>query len=368
MDKKKSAYTYKVSIYDANGSLEKRWFVYYIDPTTNPPKRVRVYGSINKNQNIAGRKAEAEKLRNEVERKLNYFVASSIRTILLNALAEHVKRLRKKTRQSYASKIKYFILYLEANNIESVSDITPAVAAQFMKHLQETRNISASTYNAYIVVCAAILAETMPEEARSPFAKIKKQKESPTPALNFQTSDIRRIKKAMIVQDPILWLYCQFIYYCFIRPGELRLIKVADILLSDARIVVRKEVSKNGKEQYVNIPAAFLPDVEEYLELHDAPGAFYLFGNEGKPSPKPYGARRMSSNHQRLLEKIGLDITRHKLYSWKHTGAIALARASVPMKQIQIHLRHHSLEITDRYLRDMAINETDEIVKNYPPI
>lgn len=46
MDKKKSAYTYKVSIYDANGSLDKRWFVYYIDPITDPPKRVRVYGSL----------------------------------------------------------------------------------------------------------------------------------------------------------------------------------------------------------------------------------------------------------------------------------------------------------------------------------
>lgn len=368
MDKKKSAYTYKASIYDANGSLDKRWFVYYTDPTTDPPKRVRVYGSINKYQDIVGRKAEAEKLRDEVERKLNYVVDTSIRTTLLSTLAEHVKRLRKKTRQSYASKIKYFILYLEANNIDDVSDITPTVAAQFMKNLQDTRNISASTYNAYIIVCAVILAEAMPEGAINPFAKIKKQKESPTPALYFQGSDIRRIKKVMIVRDPVLWLYCQFIYYCFIRPGELRLIKVADILLSDARIVVRKEVSKNGKEQYVNIPDAFLPDVEEYLEQHNAPGAFYLFGNEGKPSPKPYGTRRMSSNHQNLLDSIGIDISRHKLYSWKHTGAIALARAGVPMKQIQLHLRHHSLEITDRYLRDMAINATDDVVKQYPAI
>lgn len=50
---------------------------------------------------------------------------------------------------------------------------------------------------------------------------VEMRKAISTPAKYFQTHQIVRIKKRLVESDPALWLACEFIYYCFIRPGEL---------------------------------------------------------------------------------------------------------------------------------------------------
>ncbi len=371
MDKKKSCLI-SVKIYNAKGSINKKWFVYYTDPIPNPPKRVRLYGDINKAKDFDSRKVAAEILRQKTECHLNQSLYDkpqpTIRKALNDLLKKRVKDMRKKSNQTYTTKIHILTAYLERQRVTSLIEITPSVALSFMTYLEEERNVSNTTYNAYIQTCGSIIMDGLPENVPNPFGKIKKKKEDQIPSLYFQASQIRKIKKAMVGKDAIVWLYCQFIYYCFIRPGELRFLKVSDVRIDEARILVRGEISKNKKQQFVNIPTAFLPEIQEYLDGQACKETDFLFGREGRPGAVPYGTRRMASRHQEILKSLSIDTERHKLYSWKHTGAIALARSNVPIKQIQLHLRHHSLEETDRYLRDMAINTTDAVVTNYPVI
>jgi len=54
---------------------------------------------------------------------------------------------------------------------------------------------------------------------------ITKVKANASQAMYFQTKQIQKLKKAIQERDPELWLAVQFIYYCFIRPGELRWLK-----------------------------------------------------------------------------------------------------------------------------------------------
>jgi len=49
---------------------------------------------------------------------------------------------------------------------------------------------------------------------------IELRKAISTPAKYFQSHQIAQIKKQLLQTDHELWLTCQFIYYCLIRPGE----------------------------------------------------------------------------------------------------------------------------------------------------
>ncbi len=74
-------------------------------PTAEPPKRVRIYGSINKQKDIDGRPITAEALRQKVDRALNLIVETTIRQTLFDLLKMRIKDMRKKTKQTYTTKI-----------------------------------------------------------------------------------------------------------------------------------------------------------------------------------------------------------------------------------------------------------------------
>lgn len=73
----------------------------------------------------------------------------------------------------------------------------------------------------------------------------------------FSKGQIKFLSKTLSKEDPELWLAVQFIFYCFIRPNELRQLKVSNVIVEDARICIPAHISKNKKTQYIIIPEAF---------------------------------------------------------------------------------------------------------------
>jgi site-specific recombinase XerD len=49
------------------------------------------------------------------------------------------------------------------------------------------------------------------------------------------------------------------------------------------------------------------------------------------------------------------------LYSWKHTGVVSAFQAGLNIKLIQELLRHHSLEMTDIYLKSLGLTINKEV-------
>ena len=56
------------------------------------------------------------------------------------------------------------------------------------------------------------------------------------------------------------------------------------------------------------------------------------------------------------------------LYSWKHTGAVMAVKAGIHIKQLQIQLRHHSLDQVDQYLRDLGVSDLSDLARSFPGI
>ena len=168
----------------------------------------------------------------------------------------------------------------------------------------------------------------------------------------------------MTEKQPELALFCKFVYFTFIRPGELRLIRVGDVLLDEKEIRIPGKVSKNRKTEHVVIPDAFFPDLE-YL-YYRGPGE-YLFPSQKRPG-HAYGKDVMYRRHEKVLQALSFG-RGFSLYSWKHTGAVALVKqGNVNVKELQLQLRHSSLEQTDRYLRQMGVKDLARLRESFPAV
>jgi integrase len=144
--------------------------------------------------------------------------------------------------------------------------------------------------------------------------------------------------------------------YCFIRPGELLRLRVQDIDFENNQICVSRTISKNDIKAFAQIPKAIQAKVFEWWG--DCSPGDYLFRlpNENKP----VDAKFFPLRHQTLIGKMGYDLSIYKPYSWKHTGATMYIRNGGRAKSLQLLMRHHSLQMTDEYLKSLGINDMDD--------
>ena len=327
--------------------LNKRWFVYWKE---NGKRRVK-YGRINQYVTKEERLAEAQKLIKSIKRsqkpKISPFEVEA---------REWMERKRPfwrhKSFKTFDSIVNIFFEWLNGRDLNAKN------VEAFFLHLSKIR--SANTYNKY----RFILARVFKEIGRTGLLdKIEIVKQEGKPARYFQKHQVVRLKNYISENNPELWLFIQFVYYCFIRPGELRLLRVGDILLDEEKIMMRSAITKNKKTQYVAIPSAFLP---ELMFLYDLRPMDLVFHSKGD-STKPIGINTMARKHRAILKELGFT-TEYKLYSWKHTGAVRAVENGVNLKELQIQLRHHSLDQVNEYLRQMGVSHMGNLKDKFPPL
>lgn len=335
--------TYKVY---APTDLTRKWFVYWGKP------RQRVYGHINQHHTYAERMTAAQALIDTLMREeLSKPTTHEAETAIRKYLADNARRWRLKTQQAYTSITNVFFAWLGPR------DITEATIAAFLLHIQQTKH--GITYNKYLaqlkrVLCAVGYPASM-------FRGVASMRCESTPAKYFQTYQARRLADLIQQHNPQLHLFISFSYYCFIRPSELRVLQVGDLLLDEGEIRIPGHKSKNRKSQYVVIPNCFLPQLQHLAQ--QAP-ADYIFPSPLDPS-QPIGKNTMYHQHKQFLDELNFG-PGYSLYSWKHTGAVMAAKAGVHIKELQLQLRHASLEETDKYLRQMGVKDMHTIRDTFP--
>lgn len=331
----------------APSDLSKRWFVYWYEGK----KRIKKYGNINSYQTATGRKKAAKAiikaLKAEASRRMSK-TEDSVRDFIRN----HSPNWSQKTREQYQSIANILFDYLAGH------ELTQDLIEAFLLEIRKTRH--PTTYNKYVSLSKRLLTAAGYDFI---FEDIKKVKASSTPARYFQPHQAKRLLTAIEKDHEQLALFVRFIYYCFIRPGELRMLKAEDVLLEDGQIRIPGEISKNRKTQFVAIPNQFLSHLAPLYEM--APGD-YIFPSTLHPT-KPVSINYMYNHHRAFLKDMNFG-NGYSLYSWKHTGAVAAAKAGISVKELQLQLRHHSLDETDRYLRQMGVRDLSNLKERFPGI
>jgi len=218
---------------------------------------------------------------------------------------------------------------------------------------------AAKTVNGHIAYLISLFQLLVEREIiqHNTFQGIKKHKEgSSRKNQAFSPTQIEMIKPIIQQQDPKVWLFIQFIYYCYLIPNEVRQLRKQFIQLEKRQVFIPNYISKNVQEGYVTIPEVFYHELKESEVYQQSVDFIFQGHNPNKPISKNNMGRRLHILIKEL--ELGSDYT---LYSWKHSRVVAAYNAGVDIKTIQCQCRHHSLEQTDVYLKSLGIGVNQAI-------
>lgn len=388
---------------DAGGDMNKSWFVEYSlrDPYTNVMKRFREYSGFAKLGSSEERYRHGERIIQELSRKIasgwSPFAekkSTYADNILMNNVAQRWGNEReglvnirkhlsdflelkkasvsKKSFQTYQSKMRIFCEWAEHNGVDQlhVSRITTGHMQDFLRTIASANGLSRLTMQKYAQILHAFFDYLMKDlgciEANPVVAIPKLGKVVDEAAKPIPDDDRRLLMAAMRKYDRQLWVVCLLQYYCAIRPGECRLLKVGDLDFDGETIRVPKDVSKNREGETVVMPTQLVRQLKKEGYANVERG-LYLFSASGRPGDRPLGKNYFRSHFNLLRDKLGLSPD-YKLYSFKYTGGVALVNAGIDTWELQRHFRHKSIDTTEHYLRKNFAVKSDKIKNHFPDI
>lgn len=356
--------------------LKGQWYVYYsVLGTDATGKQVWVRKilkkGINRLKTVTARRAYGRELIQAVNQLLkedwNPLRSTSEKFIpLTDCLDVYVKQKERFSRrrwQAYKYSADLIKKWLKKESMSYIlpEDFTPVLCRRLCNYLLEDKKYKGSTFNDHRKNFIALFNAMMDEEVitKNPFKKISPVRAEVGMNVPFTPKELKKINETLILKNYRLYLFTQFIYFCYIRPIEILRLKVSNINVKDRQIMVYGNQSKNAKQQAVEIPDSFLPIVRE-MKLEDYPGEYYLFGKNLVPSEKPF-SRNTVSKYFKVQVKDEFKLSKEKtLYSFKHTGCCAAYNEGIPMLNIMRQCRHHSISETENYLRSLGLIRNTE--------
>jgi integrase len=369
----------KARLNDCDGDITKRWYIefYAFDVQQKKLVRKRFY-EVNDYTTGTQRRGYARRMIRELNQLLEdgYHLdvnkAPSVveetkleTTTLADAikLALEIKKpsIRPSSYPSYKSSVKIFTVWACRNKIAGMDIVyfDRLRAVYFNDYLLIECRYNARTVNGHVAYMKSLFQLLVEREfiGENPFKNIPKHKES-TSRRNraFSKQQIETIKKIVEKKNPQLWLFIQFIYFCFLRPNEIRQLEHRYFNMEERTILVPGSISKNGKDGYVSIPDGFYEQLKQSDYFKS--GTKYVF--QASKGDKPISKNVMTERFRKLIKQLNLG-SDYTLYSWKHSGVVAAYNAGVDIKSIQNQCRHHSLEQTDIYLKSLGLGVSQAI-------
>lgn len=345
--------------------LSKRWVVEYWVFSEDKKKLVRkqVFISSKKYPSAEERTAYADCLIIEINGKLHnggYLGRQEQQIELYQAIYNYIEFKRKKVVDiKVLEHLFYRVFYPFFSTGEKelkLTDLTKADIVVFLDENQKKHNWENSTrnykrsflFNFFDYYHDRGIIESNPVQSIKRFKSVAPLKNFP-----FLDTEVGDIFDYLKKNDIEVYLTACFIYYCFIRPKEVRFLKIADIDLESGKIRVGSKISKVSKTNFVLIPKHFKA-ILKGSGLLDFPGYHYIFRNKNRKGEPPYGHYNIQKRFREILDQLGYDHN-YGLYSFKHTGCCKLYRLTKDIKLVSRQCRHTNISTTDVYLRELGI-------------
>lgn len=371
---------------DRKGDLSKSWYIEYSAWDAQLKKLRRKFDyEINQYKTEKERRAFAKIRIEEINQLLTkgyHFDAEKIKKqdqerqypraadAYLWVLQRKRPELSRPTYNSYSSTIHVFNEWINTTRYKnySINRLTPDICYQFIDELSENE-VSPRTINSrYISYLRSFhnyyIKRNQGKGVRkdNPWLQIEKKKEVLSSMhVPFLEIEKQQLKKIISQKDPELWLFIQFIYYCYLRPNEVRQLQKYNIMTDRGMIFIDAPKAKNKKNAYITIPKHFREELQNFVEKKSS--REFLF--PGKWNNDCVGKNHMYNRFQKYLKRFDFGAG-HTFYSWKHTGVVDAYKAGIDIKSLQAQLRHYSLEETDVYLRNLGLFDNDAILERFP--
>ena len=350
------------------------WLIVYYAKDPQSDKLVRFRNRVPKMSNKKERLRFAQKMKDTLNEQLysgwspymgnltevktiDYCFDYYLKT-LSKELSDGVKR--KSTYNNYKYFITAFTEYLSIyqKNVKFISDISTLICDHFLDRIYIEKEKSARTYNFYLMCMRTFfnfcLSKGFIKESPVKKTKTKSIKEKTRVVLNEK----EKAKLALLKEENFhFYVFCMTTYYCFIRPNELKKLKVENVNIEKNYITIPSSISKNRKTENVTIPNIFIEELKEHIGK--ASKDLFLFGKKFVPGKQ--AVTNLFYHWENVRKKYGFR-KEVQFYSLKDTGITDMLNAGVPAIKVRDQARHSDLKITEIYTA--RNNSADETVKN----
>lgn len=369
--KNKGLYT-KPRIYDANGDITKRWYVYfsYLNPKTNKMERqTPLYYGINNLKDPSVRRAAAKQLRDMVENVLKNghspyeegYTEEKVITIeeAFELGLENAKATMKETSfKDHKYRILNFQKWLYENGFKDrvLSVVTKRTVLNFLNSvLQRTSPKNRNNFRASLSILFSFLEEN--EYITDNFvSKIPVLKAKPERNKTYTQAQEEELFKYLETHDKQLLLMIKFVSYNFLRPIEVCRLQIKDINFEERQLVVD---AKNQLQKTKIIPELLFKEIEH---LKGTNPNYFLFAPQGVGSWKTTEMNKRdywSKRFKKVKEVFGMG-SEYGIYSFRHTFITKLYRQlrktltpHETKSQLMLITGHTTFTALDKYLRDI---------------
>ena len=341
----------------------KEWYIDFkaFDPESGELRRKKYY--VPKQGKKTERRAMAAVMVERLTQKLRegwtpYGIIGNISgtnkiSDMLNKYLAHIKlQHRKKTIQSYSSRVNVLREYMKTLLAppKYCYQYTRTFVVNFLDWIIEERGGNARTRNNYLQWCGVFGEFLIDRECinENPAATIKKLKEGEKIRQPLSGKQLAQLNKYLMKKDRYFLLACMMEYYTFVRPNELRHVRIRDISVMEQTVFIPAEVSKNRKDGKAALNADILQLMIE-LKVLEKPGDWYLFGPDLLPSPEQANPDIFNRSFLKVRKalKFPSDI---KFYSLKDSGIRDLSEKE-GVVTARDQARHSDIATTNRYLQ-----------------
>lgn len=403
-------------IYDANGDISKRWYVYfsYLNPETGKLERMKnIYGKTNryktkearysvlsiykrrllkllkdgynpfvdntehhrlrttlKNTNLVAKTRiidnanniveEINKDSNSVVATLHNTVVMSLEKAIAHALALKTNIVSKRTIVDYRSRCNTLIKYLNSNNVvvDNVRTLKKKTIIDFLNTIQI--KTSARNRNNYRT-CLSSVFQTMEDNElieKNFIKNINQLKSNPQRNKTYSIQQQEEIFQHLETEDPILLLYIKFISYNLLRPIEVCRLRIKDIDLLNRTLQFQ---AKNKLLKTKIIPEILLKEIPDLNGIDEEALLFTPDKIGGIWATELTNRRDYFSKRFKAVVKdhFGLD-NNYGLYSFRHTFITKMYRTMVKesspyaAKSSLMQITGHTTMVAlEKYLRDI---------------
>lgn len=272
--------------------------------------------------------------------------------------------LRKKTQSTYIVSLNKFRKWLGPNAQRDIDAITKSKVSEYSDFLLAS-GLSSATVNNQLNAIRIMVGKVFKAGyiSSNPFQYEKLTETESFSNVAFTPEHQELIENYLKENNYPLFILTRLMYYSFIRPKEIRDLRVRDFNFMTNSLTITGEVSKSRKTNTIPIHTQIVDLLKEYRQY---PSKFYICGKHFKP-----GVAQMAENaayvaHRAALEALNLyDGYEYTLYSWRHTGAINAYLAGTDIKTLQFLFRHTSVSYTEIYLKSLKLQLMDIEFKSW---
>lgn len=263
---------------------------------------------------------------------------------------------RKKTIQTYLSKLNFFIEYYPTQKVNAIHS---QHVDEFLRSMQTIHAWSPRTRNAAKVILNGFFNYLIGSNyvIENPVKGVVTQKGAQQSSSHkvFSDAHLKAVMCHLDTHDLFTSLFVKAIYYTCIRPKELRQLTLSMINLDNNTITVPASIAKNKKTQTISLDPEFKRELEKY-NLTDQPQNWYLFASGGIViGQSAVGENTPYNRFMNCLDKLSLSDFGYSLYSFKHTSTVKKYLAGWSVAEIMKSNRHASITETENYLRDLSV-------------